>query len=117
MTDPQEFYNESFEDLTRRVLNLDPATSDASTAFKNLKTFSEVTVPGRPKPPPTPEPTSRLGKAKAAIVKALDNETTRVAIKSLAYVGGVMTVTYATIRKDHVLERQALDQARQRPIQ
>lgn len=117
MDDPQTFYNESFEDYTRRVMNLDPASTDATTAIKNLKLFSEVTVPGRPKPLPDPEPTTFWGKAKKNVAKVLDNETTRVAMKSIAYVAGVGTVTYATIRKDHVLERQALDQARQRPIQ
>jgi hypothetical protein len=117
MDDPQTFHNETYEDLATRVMNLDPASAEFTTAVKNLKLFSEVTVPGRPKPSSPPEPTTLWEKTKKNVVRALDNETTRVLIKGLSSVAGVGIVAYATIRKDHVLERQALDQARQRPVQ
>jgi hypothetical protein len=43
-----------------------------------------------------------------------DNETTRVLIKAGGAFAGVALVTWATVRRDHVLTREALSQANQR---
>lgn len=56
-------------------------------------------------------PTTRAGRVGARIGKALDNETTRVLIKSGGALAGVALVAWSTIHRDHVIERQAIAQA------
>ena len=115
MSDPQEFFAETFEDLTRRVANEDITGDSFTTAAKNLKLFSEISAPT-----PTQhkaEPTTRLGKLKASVGRFWESPTTQALIKAGGAFGGVYYVTRQTVKRDHVIERQALDQARQRPVQ
>ena len=82
-------------------------------AVKALETLSKVHTALKPEPEilPDPVPTTRLGKIRAGVSAALDNETTRTVIKAAGAFAGVAYVTHATIKKDHILERQALAQA------
>jgi len=88
-----------------------PSTTDA---VKALETLSKVHTALKPEPelPPTHVvPTTRRGKFVAGLRSAWDNETTRAVIKAGGAFAGVAYVTHATIKKDHILERQALAQA------
>lgn len=111
---PQKRFEEVFTHFVDEVSQLDLHTEEATTAMKNLETFSKVRPP-EPEPEPTPEPvpTTRLGKVRAGLSAALDNETTRVFIKAGGAFAGVAVVAYSTIHKDHVIERQAFTQANQ----
>lgn len=82
-------------------------------AVKALETLSKVHTALKPEPEilPDPVPTTRLGKIRAGMSRAWDNETTRAVIKAGGAFAGVAYVTHATIKKDHILERQALAQA------
>lgn len=95
----------------------DLESEEAARAVKNLADFSKCRPPA-PESAPTidvvvpeiPEPTRRQ-KAWAGVARAMDNETTRTFIKAGGTFAGVALVAYSTIKKDHVLERQALAQA------
>lgn len=114
MTDPTTTFNDKLIELIENIptnLELD----DTTTAVKNLETFSKIHVAlPDPEPAPDPEPTTVRGRAARAMARAWDNETTRVFIKAGGAFAGVGLVAYSTIRRDHVLERQAIDQANQR---
>lgn len=116
MDNPQNHFNEAFDALVAKVRDGDPSDPATMNAAKILKTFSETTVPTTAVQTPT-TPIKSWQKVWAPVARVLDNETTRTIIKALGAFGGVAYVTHATIKRDHVLERQALDQARQRPIQ
>ena len=113
---PLDLYNVKFKEFVESLPS-DLETNEATTAMKNLETFSKCR-PADPEPEPTPQPvpTTRWGKARAGIASVLDNETTRVFIKAGGAFAGVAVVAYSTIHKDHVMERQALAQANQRSI-
>lgn len=111
---PKELFDKTFVDAVKEAASYDLGTEAATTVMKNLKLLSEVTVPD-PAPKSTPEPTTLWDKTKAGVAKVWDNETTRVLIKAGGAFAGVATVAYTTIHKDHVMERQALAQANQRP--
>lgn len=113
--DPHERFNETYVKFVETTATLDLSSEEATTAVKNLKTFSECRPP-EPEPEPTPEyvPVTRWEKFKAGASSVLDNETTRTFIKAVGAFGGVAVVTYSTIYKDHVIERQAMAQANQR---
>lgn len=113
MPKPDDVYGQTFEDLVVKAAQHPLESQEATTAFKNLKTFSESRPPVT-EPLPAPEPTTVWGKVKAGTVRALDNETTRTLIKAGGAFAGVALVAYATVYKDHVVERQALAQANQR---
>jgi hypothetical protein len=89
-----------------------PSTTDA---VKALETLSKVHTALKPEPEIIPDPVyipvTRLEKFRAGLSKAWDNETTRAVIKAGGAFAGVAYVTHATIKKDHILERQALAQA------
>lgn len=110
-------YEARFEELIEATANYDLHSDDATKAFKNLETYSK----SAPKPPPEPEPipdpvpTTRWEKFKHGSAKVWDNETTRVFIKAGGAFAGVAIVAYSTIHRDHNLERQAMNQANQRP--
>ncbi len=116
MSDIYSHFDGNFRELIDKVTDdIDLASDDATTAIKNLKTFSECRPPQPPEPDPIPEaPTTRWGKVKAATAVVWDNETTRVLLKTGGAFAGVVVVAYSTIHKDHVMERQALAQANQR---
>jgi len=112
---PTELYDEVLLDFLANVKDHDLSTEDATTAMKNLETFSKCRPPEpEPEPTPDPVPVTRWEKVKAAASSVWDNETTRVVIKAGGAFAGVAVVAYSTIHKDHVIELQALAQANQR---
>lgn len=114
---PGEFYDQVLTDLIGEAASYDIKTEEFREAAKNLRLFSE-TRQLMPQPEPDPEPVidlTRWEKVRAAVSAALDNETTRTLIKAGGAFAGVAVVAYSTIHRDHVLERQALAQANQRP--
>lgn len=115
MSDLVNLYDDAYRQALIKVDFLDIQTDEATTAVKNLKTLSECRPPTPdPEPEPTPEPTTILGKVKQGMGGVWDNETTRVFIKASGAFAGVALVTWATVRRDHVLTREALSQANQR---
>lgn len=115
MSTPHEFYDVVLQDFLENVKDHDLSTEEATTAMKNLETFSKCRPPTpEPEPIPDPVPTTVWGKVKAGTSRVWDNETTRVFIKAGGAFAGVAVVAYSTIKKDHVIERQALAQANQR---
>jgi hypothetical protein len=113
--EPHERFDETFTKFVEETANFDLRSDEATTAMKNLETFSKCRPPA-PELEPAPEsvPTTAWEKVKAGVSKVWDNETTRVLIKTGGAFGGVALVAYSTIHKDHVIERQALAQANQR---
>lgn len=119
-TDPHKLLTETFVDLVERTANIDPTSSEATTAIKNLDSFSKLKPPAPAPAPepivtPPPEPTT-WARVRTAVAGVLDNETTRTLIKAGGGLAGVAVVAYTTIHKDHVMERNALNQANQRPV-
>lgn len=116
MTDPTQAFNDKLVELIANVPT-DLESSEAAAAMKTLESFSNVhkALPD-PEPVLPPEPTTLGGKAGRAIGRFWDNETTRALIKAGGAFAGVAVVAHATIKRDHVLERQAIDQANQRNI-
>lgn len=114
--DIQAHYDENLKELIDLATeNVDLSSNEATTTMKNLKTFSECRPPKpEPEPDPEPVPTTMWGKLKDGTSKIWDNETTRVLIKTGGAFAGVAVVAYSTIHKDHILERQAIQQANQR---
>lgn len=114
MTDPSQTFNDKLVELIES-LPTDLESTEATTAMKNLETFSKIHT-ALPDPDPTldPEPTTVRGKVARATARVWDNETTRVLIKAGGAFAGVALVAHSTIKRDHVLERQAIDQANQR---
>lgn len=113
--EPHERFDEQLTTFIEEVANFDLASDDATTAMKNLKTFSECRPPlPEPEPIPAHVPETRRERAMAKAAAILDNETTRTIIKAAGALGGVVFVTWSTVHRDHVLERQALSQANQR---
>lgn len=116
MSSPYEAFNVRFKDLIEEAANFDLASNEATTAVKNLETFSKCRPPApEPEPVPTPVPNTVWGKVKANASCVWDNETTRVLIKAGGSLAGVALVVYSTIQRDHILERNAMAQANQRP--
>jgi hypothetical protein len=114
MDTPTSRFDETTMDFVDRIANLDLASEEATTAVKNLESFTKCRPPEpEPTPEPIPDPTTVWGKFKRGLAGVWDNETTRVLIKSGATFAGVGVVAYSTIHKDHVLERQAIAQANQ----
>lgn len=116
MPEPNEVYDESLVSLIKEAASHELHTDAATTAMKNLETFSKVRPPTpEPEPIPDPVPETAWGRFACGASRVLDNETTRTIIKAAGAFGGVALVTYSTIKRDHVVERQALQQANQRP--
>ena len=111
--DPQALYDERLAEMFEAIPNYDLSSDEATTAMKNIKIFSECRPPA-PDPEPTPEPNTFRGKLAVRTARIWDNETTRVAIKAGGALAGTVAVIYATIHKDHVLERQAMGHATQK---
>lgn len=116
MSDIQAHFDDQFKELIDKATdNIDLATKEAETTMKNLKTFSECRPPKpEPEPIPDPVPTTVWGKVKAGASSVWDNETTRVFIKAGGAFAGVAVVVYSTVKRDHVIDRQAIAQANQR---
>lgn len=115
MSKPRETFDARFEELIEATANYDLHTDDATTAMKNLEAYSRCRPPESPTEPET-DPLEGWARVRDGIAKVWNNETTRVFIKAGGTFAGVALVTYSTIRKDHVIERQALAQANQRSI-
>lgn len=111
MSESPQLFEAKFNNLLAKLPD-DLTDESAQNAMKAFETFSK-TRPPEPEPEilPDPVPTTRLGKIRAGLSTALDNETTRTVIKAAGAFAGVAYVTHATIKKDHILERQALAQA------
>lgn len=117
MANPTESFDAVYIEMLDNINNVtDYASEDATTMIDNLVKLSKAR-PEQPEPvvAPDPVPETRWGRFKLGTARVLDNETTRTVIKAVGSVAGVVVVAHATIKKDHVLERQALDQAHQQP--
>lgn len=111
---PREIYDANYIDLNEEIARMDFRDEDTLQAVKTFKIFTEC-QPATFDPEPTPLPTTKWEKFKHRTARIWDNETTRVFIKAGGAFAGVALVTYSTIHKDHVIERQAIAQANQRP--
>lgn len=113
-TTPSDAYDKLFTEMVEDIANREFEHDTTAAAINNLVALSKAS-PHRPEPEPDQPvvPTTRLGRFGAGIGKVWDNETTRALIKAGGAFAGVLVVANATIKKDHVLERQALDQAHQ----
>lgn len=109
-------FDERFKELIEETANYDLHTDEATAAIKNLEIYSKAR-PEAPEPEPIPEPvpTTAWEKFKCWTAEVWDNETTRTLIKSGGALAGVVVVAYGTIHRDHQLERQAMQQANQKP--
>lgn len=116
MPEPHETYDEVLEQFLGEVRQFDLASDEATTAMKNLEVLSKCRPPApEPEPIPDPVPETAWGRFALGASRVLDNETTRTIIKAGGAFAGVALVTFSTIKRDHVVERQALQQANQRP--
>lgn len=117
MADPSDYLNLRIVELADQVSKLDMADPSTKTAIESVVLFSKIQLP-EPKPETEPAPVNltRWGKVRCEIASALDNETTRALIKAGGAFAGVGLVVWSTIHRDHVLERNALNQANQRPM-
>jgi hypothetical protein len=113
--DPHDTFETKFSEAVVKATTFDIETAEATTAIKNLKILSECRPPQPDIEPAPPVPETAWGRFACTVAKVWDNETTRAVIKAGGALAGVGVVTYATIHKDHVIERQALAQAGQRP--
>jgi hypothetical protein len=113
---PSEVFDEVYIGYLQNIKDVNLSEDDAKAVMQNLSTFSQSRPP-KPEPEPTPEPvpTTVWGKTKAGLSKVWDNETTRVLIKAGGTFAGVAVVVYSTVHRDHVLDKQAIMQANQRP--
>lgn len=117
MSSPSETYDTRLTQLIEEASSYTLSTEEATTAMKNLETFSKCrTALPEPEPTSDPVPETVLGKVKAGVASVWDNETTRVLIKAGGAFAGVALVAHSTINRDRVLERTALAQANQRSI-
>lgn len=115
-TTPNETFDVKLKDLIEEAASFDIQSDEATTAMKNLETFSKCRPPvPEPEPTPEPVPVTRWERFKCGTAAVWDNETTRTLIKAGGAFAGVALVAYSTIQRDHVMERQALAQANQRP--
>lgn len=118
MSTPHEAFDTVYVDLLETIGHDPDYTSDTVKlqidALVNLNKARPEPV--APVVDPDPVPETRWGRFKCGLARAWDNETTRTLIKAGGSVGGVAIVAYSTIKKDHVLERQAIDQAHQPQI-
>jgi len=114
--DQHELFEDTFNGKIAELSKFDINSDEFATGVKSLRVLSEVR-PTKPEPEPLPDPvpTTWYGKLWAGICSAADSETTRTIIKVSGPLAAVGLVTYTTIHKDHVLERNALAQANQSP--
>jgi hypothetical protein len=115
-TTPTDAFNELFIEAVADLKNRELDAESTTTAINNFVNLSKAQpTPPEPVVDPNPVPETRWGRVKLGVRNAWDNETTRTVIKAGGSLLGVVVVANATIKKDHVLERQALDQAHQPP--
>lgn len=114
MSELNDEYDKVFKNALNEVYQFDINSDEATAGVKNLKVLSECRPPAQEEPEVKPEPETVLGKLKVNLSGVWDNETTRVLIKAGGAFAGVALVTWATVRRDHVMTRDALSQANQR---
>ena len=116
MSNADALYDAAYCEALEQAKSFDLSDGAATTAMQNLKTLSECRPPATPEPEAIPEPPSTvLGKLKAGVAGVWDNETTRVLIKSGGAFAGVALIAWTTIHRDHVIQRDAMSMANQRP--
>jgi DNA-binding transcriptional regulator PaaX len=110
---PYELHDEASAKMIEQIMNADLTTEEGAALVKNFRTFTE-SQPHRPDPAldPDPVPTTWYGKTARKVGCALETETARTLIKAGAHLGGVALLVFATIKRDHVLERQVFDLAK-----
>lgn len=118
MTDtPHSFLDDKLVLAIDEVSTFDLDDPDTKIAMENLlilcKSRSALNEGG----PAHNVPETFLARAAFRVARIWDNETTRVFLKAGGALAGVGVVAYSTIHKDHVMERQALAQANQKPVQ
>lgn len=119
MSSPSDIYDARLHELIDETASIDITSKEFLDAAKNLQVFSQVRamIPQpEPEPAPVPKPSTKWEKVKAGASSVWDNETTRVFIKAGGAFAGVALVVWSTVHRDHVLEKQAVQQANQRPI-
>jgi hypothetical protein len=115
MSDAQTLVDEIVKEELAILKSIDFSSKEATTAIQNIRDVSTLPLPAAPEPEAIPEPpTTILGKLKAGVAGVWDSETTRVLIKAGGAFAGVALVTWTTIHRDHVIERQAMSLATQR---
>lgn len=116
---PGEIYDQVLSELIKETVTHDVHSEEFREASKNLRLFSESRqLMPQPDAEPIVEPEKELtrwGRVRAEVAAALDNETTRTLIKAGGAFAGIVVVVYSTVHKDHVLDKQAIMQANQRP--
>jgi hypothetical protein len=103
-------YDATLSEMIGKVRPLDPTTKEATTAIINLDRFAKAITP-TPEPESIPVPTTYWGKTKAVVRHVWDSPTFQVLIKTAGSFGGVALVVHSTVKRDHVLERQAYQEA------
>lgn len=117
MSSPREAYDRRQTELIDESASFDVQSEEFREAAKNLRLFSESgPLIAHPESEPTLVPTTRWGKIKAGMSAVWDNETTRVFLKAGGAFAGVGLVVWSTVHRDHVMEKQAMQQANQRPV-
>lgn len=111
MSELIETYDKVYMNALNEFYQFDINSDEATTSVKNLKVLSECRPPVQEEPEPKPEPNTVLEKVKVNLSGVWDNETTRVLIKAGGAFAGVALVTWTTVRRDHVITRDALSQA------
>lgn len=114
MSELNDEYDKVFMNALNEVYQFDINSDEATAGIKNLKVLSECRPPEQEELKTKPEPVTVLEKVKANLPGVWDNETTRALIKAGGAFAGVALVTWATVRRDHVMTRDALSQANQR---
>lgn len=105
---PQDYFDEAYKELVEKIVEMPLEDEATTTRIRNLRTFSECRIEVAPD---EEEPTTKWGKFKCGVSKIWDNETTRTAIKAGGAFAGVIAVVWTTVHRDHVIEREALNQA------
>lgn len=116
MSSPSDAYDRRHTELIDETATFPVQSEEFLQATKGLEAFSKIRA-HLPELDPIPAvPVTRWEKVRAGAAAALDNETTRALIKAGGAFAGVGLVVWATVRRDHVMEKQAMQQANQRPI-
>lgn len=115
MSDAETIVDEIVTEELTNLKQYDFSSKEATTAIQNIRDVATLPLPATTEPEPKPEPpTTVWGKLKAGAAGVWDSETTRVLIKAGGAFAGVALVTWTTIHRDHVIQREAMSLATQR---